>query len=62
MTELALGIALWLWGRLRDFEAKQIATADAGFLYSEMTEAMQTDVLRIAGPLRAFLAAIEDQA
>jgi hypothetical protein len=52
--------ALWIWGRLRDFEAKQIGTADPCFLFSEMTEAMQADVVRILPSLVAFYTELQE--
>lgn len=40
--------ALWLWGRLRDFERDGILADDLGDLLSDMTDAMRADVLRLA--------------
>lgn len=39
--------ALWLWGRLRDFERDGILSESPTSLLSEMTEAMQADVRRM---------------
>jgi hypothetical protein len=38
--------ALWLWGRLRDFE-RDMFDADQKFLLSQMTEGMRKDVQRL---------------
>lgn len=46
--------ALWLWGRLRDFEAK-ILHQDKDFLLSEMTPAMRPDAERILPKLQQWL-------
>ncbi|MEE8128167.1 hypothetical protein [Candidatus Vondammii sp. HM_W22] len=40
--------ALWLWGRLRDFESKKIFSSDVSFLMNEFTESMWSDVRRNA--------------
>lgn len=39
--------ALWLWGRLRDFERDGVLSADPRQLLSEMTDAMRADTLRL---------------
>ena len=46
--------ALWLWGRLRDFERMGLIDADPMALLEEMTESMRADVRRLA-PLVASL-------
>lgn len=46
--------ALWLWGRLRDFERMGWLDADPAPLIHEMTDAMRADVRRLA-PLVASL-------
>ena len=44
--------ALWLWGRIRDFERNGIFEREIGELISGMTDTMQEDCKRIAtGPL-----------
>jgi hypothetical protein len=40
--------ALWLWGRLRDFERHGILEDSLVHLVSEMTEGMQADTNRLA--------------
>lgn len=39
--------ALWLWGRIRDFEREKIIERDPAELFDGMTQTMQDDVLRI---------------
>lgn len=51
--------ALWLWGRLKDFERDGVLNEDAAFLISEMTEPMRADVKRISPLVRAFLEKME---
>lgn len=46
--------ALWLWGRLRDYERMGMLDADPLPLIEEMTQAMRVDVRRLA-PLVAAL-------
>lgn len=50
--------ALWLWGRLRDFE-RDLLGLDQADLISEMTEAMQADVSRLAPLVSEWLGEIE---
>lgn len=47
--------ALWLWGRLRDFERDGFAGKDAHELFDAMTDAMRADVLRVAPAMADFL-------
>lgn len=47
--------ALWLWGRLRDFEHKEILDRDPGDVLAAMTDAMRADVLRLSGPVSDWL-------
>lgn len=47
--------ALWLWGRLRDFERMGLIDADPIVLLTEMTEQMQVDCLRLAPIVSALL-------
>jgi len=55
------GRALWLWGRLKDFERDGIVEAGAAHLLQEMTPPMRADVQRLAPVVRAFLQSVEDQ-
>lgn len=48
-------IALWVWGRLRDFERDRIVGNDPTDLFEQMTETMQADVLRIAPTVSGWL-------
>lgn len=47
--------ALWLWGRLRDFERRGYFDADPAALLVEMTEPMRADVRDVIGDVLAFL-------
>lgn len=47
--------ALWLWGRLKDFE-KNLLHQDKAFLLNEMTDTMRVDALRIIPKLAHWLA------
>lgn len=51
--------ALWLWGRLRDFDAKSIITKDPATLLIGMTAPMREDVRRLAPLVREFLEDLE---
>lgn len=51
--------SLWLWGRLRDFEAKRIVAADPRTLLFGMTAEMRGDVRRLAPMVREFLEELE---
>lgn len=51
--------ALWLWGRLRDFEREGILGSDPHALINDMTEAMQADVRRLAHHVSGWLNEIE---
>lgn len=53
--------ALWLWGRLKDFERDGIIAAGAAHLVSELTDPMREDVRRLAPMVRAFLQQIEQE-
>lgn len=53
--------ALWLWGRLRDFEREGILDSDQGALLAEMTEGMQADVRRLAQLVADWLGDIDDR-
>jgi len=51
--------SLWLWGRLRDFDAKGITDIDPATLLFGMTEPMRADVRRLAPIVREFLEDLE---
>ena len=52
--------ALWLWGRMRDFESR-IFDRNIAFLIDEMTVTMQSDLQRIAPQMVIFFQNLEDQ-
>lgn len=47
--------ALWLWGRLKDFERDGIMSATFADLLSAMTPEMRADAVRLAPKVSAFL-------
>ena len=47
--------ALWLWGRLRDFERDGLLSATPTDVLEEMTDAMRADTLRLAPIVREWL-------
>ena len=51
--------ALWLWGRLKDFEREGVLGRDPGALLSEMTEPMRADVRRLLPLVRGFIEELE---
>lgn len=51
--------ALWLWGRLRDFENNGYLACDPSQLLEDMTDAMRADVRRLAPLVADFLFNIE---
>lgn len=51
--------ALWLWGRLRDFENNGYLIGNAARVLSAMTDAMRADVLRLAPLVADFLSHLE---
>lgn len=51
--------ALWLWGRVKDFERVGILAHEAGFLVNEMTDPMRADMRRMVPQVRAFLEQME---
>lgn len=53
--------ALWLWGRLRDFEHNGYFQADPRILLTEMTEPMRADVRDVLPRVRDFLERLEDE-
>lgn len=54
--------ALWLWGRLKDFERDGVLDLSAEFLLAEMTAPMREDVRRIVPLVREFIEEIEVKA
>jgi len=54
--------ALWVWGRLKDFERDGVLSEDPAFLISEMTDPMREDLRRISPLVRAFLENMEQSA
>lgn len=51
--------ALWLWGRLQDFERDEVLIAGAEFLVSEMTPEMRQAVRRLVPKVIEFLSEVE---
>lgn len=51
--------ALWVWGRLRDFENRGYFRSDARTIFSQMTPAMRADVFRLAPLVSDFLSDLE---
>lgn len=51
--------ALWLWGRLRDFERDGLLTDGPSGILETMTDAMRADVLRLAPQVSDFLSRLE---
>jgi len=54
--------ALWLWGRLRDFERDGVLSADPKHLLSEMTDAMRADTLRLVPLVTEWLEGLTNDA
>jgi hypothetical protein len=54
--------ALWLWGRLKDFEREGILTQNPDHLLSEMTPPMRADVRRLLPMVREFIESMEIKA
>jgi len=50
--------ALWLWGRLKDFEREGYLTADPDELFAGMTESMWGEVCRLAPLVANFLSGL----
>ena len=46
--------ALWIWGRIKDFERDGVLSADPQALLAEMTEPMRQDMARILPLVRAY--------
>lgn len=51
--------ALWIWGRLKDFERDGILCADPDELLTEMTEPMRAEVRRLLPLVREFIEDME---
>lgn len=51
--------ALWVWGRLKDFEREGILSSDPDRLLSEMTDPMRADVRRLLPLVRGFIEDME---
>ncbi len=51
--------ALWVWGRLKDFEREGILSSDPAHLLSEMTDPMRADVRRLLPLVRGFIEDME---
>lgn len=51
--------ALWLWGRINDFERMGVLRESAAFLVGEMTDPMRADMRRMVPQVRAFLQQME---
>jgi hypothetical protein len=51
--------AMFVWGRLKDFQREGILNQKPAFLLSEMTEPMRADVRRIVPLVREFLEELE---
>lgn len=54
--------ALWLWGRVKDFEREGILAADPEELIAEMTEPMRADMRRLLPLVRGFIEDMEVRA
>jgi hypothetical protein len=53
--------ALWLWGRLRDFERDGLLDDEQSALLNEMTDAMRADVRRLAPLVARWLEGVSDE-
>jgi len=53
--------ALWLWGRLRDFEREGFLDERASDLMEKMTEGMKADVARLARLVSEWLEEVYDE-
>jgi hypothetical protein len=51
--------AMWVWGRICDFDRQGILAQSPAFLASEMTDPMRADVRRLMPRLRDFLTEME---
>ncbi len=53
--------ALWLWGRMKDFERNGILADDPSRLWAEMADHMREDARRLAPLIRDWLSKLEDE-
>lgn len=53
--------ALWLWGRLRDFERDGLLNRLPSEVLDKMTDAMRADVLRLTPLVTVWLQGLEDE-
>lgn len=51
--------ALWLWGRIKDFERMGVLGESPNFLVGEMTEPMRADMRNMVPAVREFLQSME---
>lgn len=51
--------ALWLWGRVKDFERMGVLRESPAFLVTEMTDPMRADMRQMVPQVRAFLERME---
>lgn len=51
--------ALWIWGRVKDFDRMGVLTESPAFLVSEMTDPMRADMRQMVPAVRAFLEQME---
>lgn len=51
--------ALWLWGRVKDFERMGVLRESPAFLVTEMTDPMRADMRQMVPHVRAFLERME---
>lgn len=51
--------ALWLWGRIKDFERLGVLAESPGFLVSEMTDPMRADMRQMVPAVLSFLERME---
>lgn len=54
--------ALWLWGRVRDFDRLGVLSEDPSDLLSEMTDQMRADLRRLLPSIRILIEELELQA
>lgn len=53
--------ALWLWGRMRDFERDSLFEIEPQAFIEPMTDSMRADVLRLIDPIIVFFNAIKKE-
>lgn len=52
--------ALWIWGRIRDFERMEISQNSPSMIAGEMTDAMRADVCRIVSDMAVWLMKLKE--